>query len=310
MSESKMIRVGIVGVGDIAKKAYLPILCNLTGVEIIPCTRNVDTLKEVMAKYHLRSGMTDLQELISEKPDMIFLCSATSAHFEQAKVIIEARIPLHIDKPVTLTYSETKALYDLSVQHKTRVMVGFNRRYIPFVKEIASQGIPDLIIHQKNRMHHQGDQVRRMVFDDFIHVVDTCLYLLGEPLVSFNAKSTYKNGKQTMVVVDYLSEHSHAIGIMNYDNGVVEEVLEVMRHNEKKIVHQMESIETFQDDQLIVKTHSTWQPTLNKRGFEAMINHFITSVINDTPFDFPFEVSLRTHEVAEGIVQQCESQLK
>jgi virulence factor len=309
MSETKMTRIGIVGIGDIAKKAYLPILCNLPDVEILPCTRNVDTLKEVMSKYHLRSGMTDLKELILEKPDMIFLCSATSAHFEQAKVIIESRIPLHIDKPVTLSYGETKILYDLAIQHNTRVMVGFNRRYVPMVREIADQGIPDLIIHQKNRMHHQGDQVRRMVFDDFIHVVDTCLYLLGEPLVSFKAKSKYKNGRQTMVVVDYLSEHSHAIGIMNYDNGVVEEVLEVMRHGEKKVVHQMETIETYQDNQLIVKTHSTWQPMLNKRGFEAMINHFIASVINDTPFDFPFEVSLRTHEVAEEIVRQCESQL-
>ena len=310
MSEKKLTRIGIVGIGDIAKKAYLPILCNIVDVEIVPCTRNVDTLKEVMSKYHLRSGMTDLNELILEKPDMIFLCSATSAHFEQAKVIIEAGIPLHIDKPVTLSYAETKILVDLATQYETRVMVGFNRRYVPVVREIANQGIPDLIIHQKNRMHHQGDQVRRMVFDDFIHVIDTCLYLLGEPLVSFKAKSTYKNGKQTMIVVDYLSEHSHAIGIMNYDNGVVEEVLEVMRHGEKKIVRQMESLETYQEDKMIIKTHSTWQPTLSKRGFDAMLNHFISSVINDTPFDFPFEVSLRTHEVAEEIVKQCESQLK
>ena len=309
MNETKLIRVGIVGIGGIAKKAYLPILCQLPGIELIPCTRNPETVKEIMAQYHLRTGMTDLNELIKEKPDMIFLCSATSAHFEQAKAIIEAGIPLHIDKPVTLNFKETRSLVELAHRYKTRVMVGFNRRYVPTVKEIASQGIPDLIIHQKNRMHPLGDEIRHMIFDDYIHVIDTCLYLLGEPLVSLDAKGTFKNGKQTMVVVNYYSAHSHAIGIMNYANGVVEEILEVMRQGEKKIVRQMESLEYYREDKMIIKTHSTWQPTLNKRGFEDMITHFIYSVVNKTPFDFPFEVSLESHRVAEEIVNQCESQL-
>lgn len=309
MSESGLTRIGIVGIGGIAKKAYLPVLCVLPGIEVIPCTRNADTVKEVMAKYHLRSGMTDLMELIAEKPDMIFLCSATEAHFEQAKLIIEAGIPLHIDKPVTLSYDETKALVDLATQYKTRVMVGFNRRYVPFVKAIAEQGSPDLIILQKNRVIPKGDEIRHMVFDDYIHVIDTCLYLLGEPLTSMEARGTMKNGKQTMLMVHYHSAHSQAIGIMNYDNGVTEEVLEVMRHGEKKIVRSLETVEVFTEDVHHTKTVSTWQPTLNKRGFEDMITHFISAVKNNTPFDFPFEVSLTSHEVAEKIVHVLESQL-
>jgi virulence factor len=304
MNEPRLTKVGIVGIGGIAKKAYLPILCNLPGIEVIPCTRKAETVKDVMAQYHLRTGMTDLDELIAEKPDMIFLCSATEAHFEQAQKIIEAKIPLHIDKPVTLSYDETKALVDLAKKHQTRVMVGFNRRYVPFVKAIAQQGTPDLIVLQKNRIIPQGDEIRHMIFDDYIHVIDTCLYLLNEPCVKVETRSTMKDGKQTMVVVHYHGEHAQALGIMNYDNGIVEEVLEVMRHGEKKIVRSMETLEVMSGDVHQVKTASTWEPTLHKRGFEAMIVHFITSVQNGTPFDFPFEVSLRSHEVAEEIVNQ------
>jgi virulence factor len=309
MSESRLTKVGIVGIGVIAKKAYLPVLCVLPGIEIIPCTRNAETLKEVMSKYHLRSGMTDLKELIAEKPDMIFLCSATKAHYEQSKLIIEAGIPLHIDKPVTLSYQETKDLVDLAQKHKTRVMVGFNRRYIPFVKEIASQGIPELVLFQKNRIIPQGDEIRNFIFDDYIHVIDTCLFLLGEPAIRVEARGTFKEGRLTMVVTHYHGQHAHAIGITNYDNGTVEEILEVMRPGEKKRVLQMESLETYNDDVMKVNTRSAWQPTLNKRGFEDMIGHFILAVKNDTPFDFPFEVSLTSHEVAEEIVRQLENQL-
>ncbi len=306
MSEKRLSKVGIVGIGGIAKKAYLPVLGALPGIDLIPCSRNPETVKEVMDMYNLRTGLTDLKELIKEKPDMIFLCSATEAHFEQAKLIIEARIPLHIDKPVTLSYAETKALVDLAKQYKTRVMVGFNRRYIPFVKEIAKQGSPDLIFFQKNRIIPQGDEIRHFIFDDYIHVIDTCLYLLQEPLVSIEARGTFKQGQLTMAVVHYFGKHAHAIGITNYDNGVAEEILEVMRPGEKKRVLQMESLETYQDDVMKVKTRSAWQPTLNKRGFEDMITHFISSIQNETPFDFPFEVSLKSHEVAEDIVRQLE----
>jgi virulence factor len=309
MSEARLTKVGIVGIGGIAKKAYLPVLCNLPGIEVIPCTRNPETVKDIMSQYHLRFGMTDLKELIDEKPDMIFLCSATEAHFEQAKLIIEAGIPLHIDKPVTLSYAETKTLVDLAKAHKTRVMVGFNRRYVPFVKEMAHQGTPDLIFFQKNRIIPLGDEIRHFVFDDYIHVIDTCLYLLQEPVIKVDAKGTFKNGKMTMVVVNYTSEHSHAIGLTNYDNGVTEEILEVMRHGEKKRILQMESLEVYKEDALQIKTRSAWQATLNKRGFEDMIKHFISSVQNKTPFDFPFEVGLRSHEVAETIVSQLENPL-
>jgi virulence factor len=113
----------------------------------------------------------------------------------------------------------------------------------------------------------------------------------------------------TMVVVNYTSDHSHAIGLTNYDNGVTEEILEVMRHGEKKRILQMESLEVYKEDILQIKTRSAWQATLNKRGFEDMIKHFVSSVQNKTPFDFPFEVGLKSHEVAETIVSQLESQL-
>ncbi len=60
------MRVGIVGIGDIAKKAYLPILSNLNDVLIVPCTRNSETLNNVMKQYHLSEGYSSLDDLFSD----------------------------------------------------------------------------------------------------------------------------------------------------------------------------------------------------------------------------------------------------
>ena len=79
------MRIGIVGIGDIAKKAYLPVLSNMRDIQIVPCTRNQETLDNVMSMYHLSEGYTDLDDLIKCGVDAIYVTSKTEVHYEMAK---------------------------------------------------------------------------------------------------------------------------------------------------------------------------------------------------------------------------------
>jgi virulence factor len=302
----RLLKVGVIGIGGIAQKAYLPILCALPNVEVLACTRNVDTLKSVMAKYRLNQGMTEVSELLDMKPDAVFVCSSTEAHLEHALAVINAGIPLHLDKPATLDVESTRLIVELAQQKNVPLMIGFNRRFVPAVAKIKALGTPDLILHQKNRIIPQGDTIRHLVFDDYIHVVDTCRFLLGEPVLRVDARGTYLGDRLTQVVTHYHSEHSQAIGIMNYHNGVFEEVLEVMRNGEKWIVRQMDSVEHYHHDTQHIVTRSSWEPTLTKRGFEAMITHFLNGVRTGEAFDPSAQDSLETHRVCELIVEQLE----
>ncbi len=304
--EERIMKVGIIGIGGIAQKAYLPILGALPNVEVLACTRNVETLKKVMAKYRLNHGMTEVAELIAMKPDAVFVCSATEAHLEHALAVINAGIPLHLDKPATLDEVSTLQIVELAQRKNVPLMIGFNRRFVPAVAKIKALGTPDLILLQKNRMIPQGDTIRHMVFDDYIHVVDTCRFLMREPVERVEARGTFKKDKLTQVVTHYHGKTTHAIGIMNYDNGVFEEVLEVMRNGEKWIVRQLDSVEHYHHDTQHIVTRSSWEPTLTKRGFEAMITHFLDGVRTGNPFDPSAQDSLETHRVCELIVQQLE----
>jgi virulence factor len=304
--EERIMKVGVIGIGGIAQKAYLPILCALPNVEILACTRNVETLKKVMSKYRLNHGMTEVSELLAMKPDAIFVCSATEAHLEHALAVIQAGIPLHLDKPATLDEASTRQIVELAQEKNVPLMVGFNRRFVPAVAKIKALGTPDLILHQKNRMIPQGDTIRHLVFDDYIHVVDTCRFLLGEPVIRVDARGTFKGDRLTQVVTHYHGKHSQAIGIMNYDNGTFEEIIEVMRAGEKWVVRQLDSVEHFHHDTQHIVTRSSWEATLSKRGFEAMITHFLNGVKTNTPFDPSPQDSLETHRLCELIVEQLE----
>ena len=82
------MRIGIIGIGDICKKAYLPVITLRNDIEIILCTRNTETLNEVKKTYRLSSAVESIQDLINSKIDVAFVHSSTESHFEICKTLI------------------------------------------------------------------------------------------------------------------------------------------------------------------------------------------------------------------------------
>ncbi|NTW91267.1 MAG: Gfo/Idh/MocA family oxidoreductase, partial [Erysipelotrichaceae bacterium] len=161
------MRIGIVGIGDIAKKAYLPILSNVRDIVIVPCTRNQDTLNEVLKDYHLSEGYTNLDDLINSGVDAIYVTSKTDVHYEMAKKILDAKIPCHLDKPISMNLKESEELVRIAKENNTLFMIGFNRRFVPYIQEVMSYGKPDLVVYQKNRDLYP-DNIRRFIVEDFV----------------------------------------------------------------------------------------------------------------------------------------------
>lgn len=301
-----MMRIGVVGLGGIAQKAYLPVLANRPNVELLFQTRNERVLKALMATYHVSFGTTDLNALIAERPDAVFVCAATEAHFALTKALLEASIPVHLDKPITLSYEESKALVELAELRATPFMIGFNRRFVPSLNEALERGRPDFVLYQKNR-YLRPDTIRHFVFDDFIHVIDTARFLLKSPIERFLVHGAVRQGKLRSIALTLISTHNHAVCLMDYESGRNEETIEVVYRNEKAIVRQLSSIEWIKDNLSTQSTGSDWTPTLNKRGFETMIDGFIHAIEHHSPLPLDINDALRSHELAEAIVRELES---
>jgi virulence factor len=301
-----MMRIGVVGLGGIAQKAYLPVLANRPNVELMFQTRNERVLKDLMARYHVRFGTTDLDALIAERPDAVFVCAATEAHFTLTKTLLEASIPVHLDKPITLSYEESKALVELAQLRATPLMIGFNRRFVPSLIEAVERGRPDVVLYQKNRYLHP-DTIRHFIFDDFIHVIDTARFVLKSPIERFLVHGSLRQGKLRAIALTLISAHNHAVCLMDYESGRNEETIEVVYRNEKAIVRQLSSVEWIKDNQSTQSTGSDWTPTLSKRGFETMVDGFLHAIQHNSPLPVDINEVLRSHELAEAIVRELES---
>ncbi|HAM63716.1 MAG TPA: gfo/Idh/MocA family oxidoreductase [Erysipelotrichaceae bacterium] len=303
--ENKM-KIGIVGLGDIAKKAYLPILCAREEIELIPCTRNPSTLREVMDKYHLAKGYLDVDDLLREGIDAVFITAATDAHEALVETFLKAGVPVHIDKPLTMHYETSESLVMLSEERKVPMMVGFNRRFVPLVKKVHDLGVPERVLYQKNR-YLKPDAIRRFIVEDFVHVIDTTRYLLQSEVSEVAVFPKLREGKLVSITIVLGTPVNHGICIMDYENGVTEEIVEVFHTHRKSILRNLASIESYEHGVHTIDAQKDWESTLHKRGFEDLIDAFLGAIKNREPLPIPLRDSLKTHEICEQIVIAIEN---
>lgn len=300
-----MVKIGIIGLGDIAAKAYLPVLSSKTGFEFHLCSRNEKRLQELGDKYRFQNQHQNLESLIASNIQAAFVNAATEAHFTIVKQLLEANISVFVDKPISMVYAESKQLVELAEARNLLLMVGFNRRYAPVYQQLKLDN-PTLIIMQKNRKS-LPDLVRRFVVEDFIHVVDTLRYLFPYPIESLLINGIKKDGMLHQLVVQFVSKFGEvAIGIMNRDTATTEEKLEVMTATQKKTAYNVSDLVSEENRNIIQVGANDWEPTLHKRGFEQMADDFLQAVVHQISTQIPARDALFTHEICERIVERLE----
>lgn len=307
INEVVEMKIGIIGLGDIAKKAYLPVLSEKEDIELVLCTRNIDTLDRLSKKYKIKEIVQTVDELIATGIDATFVSATTNAHYEVAEKLLRNGINTYIDKPISMNFHETENIVRLAKESGKITMVGFNRRFIPMVKELKEHGKASLIIMQKNRFS-APDYTRRFIVEDFIHVVDTLRFLMGTEVKDVKVEYLKNGNMLDNLVIQLIGEGCIAIGVMNRNSGVTEEIIEYMAGQHKYVVNSLVETTHYHNKEVSISKFGDWEPTLYKRGFYQIVDHFIDCVKNNKTPDPSIEDSLITHEICERIVKYIDSE--
>lgn len=297
------MKVGIIGIGDIARKAYLPVLTQIKGIELHVCTRNADVLQEVAATYRIKYTYQNIDDWLTSGIKAAFVHAATDSHEVIIDQLLDHGIHVYVDKPITYDFESSKRLIDKAKSNRLLLMVGFNRRYAPPYQKLKELSEPNMVLMQKNRGHHPGD-VRTFVFDDFIHVIDTILDQFPYPIESYHIRGRQKSDQLYHVVLQLGAKERVAIGIMNRDAGTTAERLEVMSTEETRIVTDVNEVASYKNKDIHMHGSNDWEPTLQRRGFYHIISTFIEKVRTDTVRLSDYEKDLERHWVAEKVVQE------
>ncbi|MEV0450499.1 Gfo/Idh/MocA family oxidoreductase [Streptomyces sp. NPDC050600] len=299
------MKVGCIGLGDIAQKAYLPVLSTLPGVELHVQTRTPATLERVADSYHLPAARrhTDLDSLLSAGLDAAFVHASTAVHAEIATRLLDAGVPTYVDKPLAYEYADSERLVELAEKRAVSLAVGFNRRLAPGYAQCVEHP-RELILLQKNRIGLPEDP-RTFVLDDFIHVVDTLRFLVPGEIDHVDVRARVRDGLMHHVVLQLSGDGFTAIGMMNRLNGSTEEILEVSGQDSKRQVLNLAEIVDHKG-QPSLRRRGDWVPVARQRGIEQAVLAFLDSVREGRLLSA--RDALLTHELCERVVRESLAQ--
>lgn len=299
------MRIAVIGLGSIARKAYLPILAARADVELVFCTRNRATLDALSRQFRVTECVSDVSELLGKqkKVDAAFVHAATESHVEIVSQLLKNGIHTYVDKPLAYTHEESRGLVELAESTGRILMVGFNRRFAPMYSSLPARENRQLIILQKNRLF-EPDHARRFVFDDFIHVVDTLRYLApGEPR-NVRISSLREEGLLHQVMLQWDGEDCTVIGVMNRDSGMTEETLEVMSPGNKWVVRDLAETVHYSGGEERRHGFNDWDSILFRRGFEQIVEHFLACAGDGKAPSISPRDALETHALCEQVVME------
>ncbi|GAA3057951.1 hypothetical protein GCM10020229_82020 [Kitasatospora albolonga] len=108
------IPVGVIGLGDIAQKAYLPVLAALPGLDLKLMTRDRAKLDRIGDTHRIAPRFTDLGELIDSGVRAAFVHASTDQHVPIVSTLLEAGIDVYVDKPLDYHLDGARKLVDLA----------------------------------------------------------------------------------------------------------------------------------------------------------------------------------------------------
>ena len=180
----KTLKVGVVGLGEVAQIIHLPILQALSEKYEIGalCDVSPSLLQWAGERYGVQNLYTDASELAKQSDlDAVFVLNSDEYHAECAIQAIRGGKHVLIEKPMTLTVSDADALIRERDAAGVQVMVGYMRRFAPAFSEALAAlndfgpiryarirdiiGQNQLIIEQSSVVHRYQDIPRHLVED-------------------------------------------------------------------------------------------------------------------------------------------------
>jgi predicted dehydrogenase len=188
-----VIRTGVIGAGSFARSVHLPNLQRLQGRFAISAiaSRTGVTALNVGKQYGSAYISTAPDELFQDpKLDLIVIASRHNLHASQAIRAAEQRKAVLLEKPAAMNRTELDHLLDAFRKSGSLLVVGFNRRFSPLIREVKSLVQPHLgPILIQYRMNAgfippeswiQGPEGGGRIIGEACHIFDLFNYLVGD----------------------------------------------------------------------------------------------------------------------------------
>lgn len=248
------VRLGVLGAGNFANATLLPALKDIQKLSLVGIASGGGLSARATAeRFKFAFCSTDTQALI-DNPAINTVAILTRHHLHARQIIaaLDAGKHVFVEKPLCVNEEELQTIVAAVAQASERasndgkapsVMVGFNRRFAPFVRELKQHlsqiNEPMMVQYRVNAGYiplehwvHDPAQGGGRLIGEGCHFIDLVNFLVGKPLRQVRTRALPDNGRyaQDNLSID-LEYEDGSLGsivyVANGDKGFGKEALEV-----------------------------------------------------------------------------------
>ncbi|MGW3788247.1 Gfo/Idh/MocA family protein [Micromonospora chokoriensis] len=219
----RQCRVGLVGAGGVAQR-HARVLSGFDDVELVGVTDVAPEAASALATPYGARVCADIAELLATSPDAVYVCVPPFAHGPAEEALVEAGVPMFVEKPVAVDLGTAERIADLVARRGLRTAVGHHWRYLNVLDQAR-----ELLADRPVRMvsgawldkvppvawWSRRDRSGGPVVEQAAHVLDLVRVLAGE----VTEVTAYGNG--TPPPVDGADIDSVTTAVLRFADGAV-----------------------------------------------------------------------------------------
>ncbi|MFS2057061.1 Gfo/Idh/MocA family protein [Kosakonia cowanii] len=305
-----ILRIGVVGLGGIAQKAWLPVLGAATEWTLAAAwspTRE----KALRVCETWRIPYADSLASLAAQCDAVFVHTSTASHYAVVSELLNLGVHVCVDKPLAENLKDAERLVELAARKKLTLMVGFNRRFSPLYRELKQQ-MPQAASLRMDK--HRADSVgphdlRFTLLDDYLHVVDTALWLAGGRVqIQSGTLQTTDDGAMLYAEHHFSADNLQVTTSMHRRAGSQREWVQAVTDGGLVDITDMREWREERGQGIIARPIPGWQSVLEQRGFAGCARHFIECVQNQTVPETAGEQAILAQRVVEKLWREAMSE--
>ncbi len=316
ISSSSQQGVAIIGAGNFTKMTLLPALKKLKPTLTYIASAGGVSGTAMAKKYNIQHSTTDYRAVLNDKAtNLVMITTRHNLHADMSVEALHAGKHVFVEKPLALNEEELDQVITARQAAQKLVMVGFNRRFSPFVIKMKTvlASTPMHIVATMNAgfippqvwVHDLLIGGGRIV-GEACHFIDLCNYLTGSRVVAVCANALGLHvTEQTDNVSILLRFENGSNAVINYfsngDKSYSKERVEVYQDGRTLILDNYRSLQAYgfkgfssmkgKQDKGHAAQFETLLSTLSKGGQEPIP---FDSIVNTTKASFAVLKSLKS----------------
>ncbi len=193
LTNSNIVRVGIIGAGSFASNELLPLLAKQDGIQLTSIASATGVNAHALGKkYGFSTCTSDAISIIEDSNiDCVFILTRHDTHAKLTAAALRTGKHVFVEKPLSLSLEEQDDVEAAQKESGCQLMVGFNRRFAPLAMKMKTifgkRAQPMSISYRANVGYrppehwlHHPKQGGGVVLGEACHHIDFCNWFVGK----------------------------------------------------------------------------------------------------------------------------------